>query len=98
MDMPYFGFYFDPTYILVLIGVVVCFIASAQVKTTYKKYERVISRSGYTADQVAYMILRNAGITDVSIHHIIYQEISRITTIQGNIPSTCLIRYMVPGR
>ena len=28
------------------------------------------SRSGYTADQVAYMILRNAGITDVSIHHI----------------------------
>lgn len=70
MDMPYFGFYFDPTYILVLIGVVVCFIVSAQVKTTYKKYERVISRSGYTADQVAYMILRNAGITDVSIHHI----------------------------
>ena len=70
MDMPYYGFYFDPTYILVLIGVVVCFIASAQVKTTYKKYERVISRSGYTADQVAYMILRNAGITDVSIHHI----------------------------
>ena len=68
--MPYYGFYFDPTYILVLIGVVVCFIASAQVKTTYKKYERVISKSGYTADQVAYMILRNAGITDVSIHHI----------------------------
>jgi len=44
MDMPYFGFYFDPTYILVLIGVAVCFIASAQVKTTYKKYEHDIQR------------------------------------------------------
>ena len=68
--MPYYGFYFDPTYLLVLIGVVLCMIASARVKTTYKKYEKVGSRSGYTADQVAYMILRNAGITDVSIHHI----------------------------
>ena len=68
--MPYYGFYFDPTYLLFLIGVVLCMIASARVKTTYKKYEKVGSRSGYTADQVAYMILRNAGITDVSIHHI----------------------------
>ena len=54
--MPYYGFYFDPTYLLVLIGVVLCMIASARVKTTYKKYEKVGSRSGYTADQVAYMI------------------------------------------
>lgn len=46
---------------MVLIGVVHCMIASARVKTTYKKYEKVGSRSGYTADQVAYMILRNAG-------------------------------------
>lgn len=70
IDMPYYGFYFDPTYILVIIGVVLCMIASAKVKTTYNKYEKVASRSGYTADQVAYMILRNAGITDVSINHI----------------------------
>ena len=42
---------------MVLIGVVLCMIASARVKTTYKKYEKVGSRSGYTADQVAYMII-----------------------------------------
>ena len=42
--MPYYGFYFDPTYLLVLIGVVLCMIASARVKTTYKKYEKVGSR------------------------------------------------------
>lgn len=71
--MPYgygYGFYFDPTYILVLIGVVICMIASARVKSTYNKYGRVMSRTGYTADQVASMILRNAGIYDVSINHI----------------------------
>ena len=64
-DMPYF--YFDPTYILVLIGVVLSLIASAQVKSAYKKYEKVSTRSGFTAEQVAAMILRNAGITDVTI-------------------------------
>lgn len=50
-DMPYF--YFDPTYILVLIGVVLSLIASAQVKSAYKKYEKVSTRSGFTAEQVA---------------------------------------------
>ena len=48
--MPYF--YFDPTYILVLIGVVLSLIASAQVKSAYKKYEKVSTRSGFTAEQV----------------------------------------------
>ena len=67
-DMPYF--YFDPTYILVLIGVVLSLIASAQVKSAYKKYEKVSTRSGFTAEQVAAMILRNAGITDVTIRPI----------------------------
>ena len=66
--MPYF--YFDPTYILVLIGVVLSLIASAQVKSAYKKYEKVSPRSGFTAEQVAAMILRNAGITDVTIRPI----------------------------
>lgn len=66
--MPYF--YFDPTYILVLIGVVLSLIASAQVKSSYKKYEKVSTRSGFTAEQVAAMILRNAGITDVAIRPI----------------------------
>ena len=66
--MPYF--YFDPTYILVLIGVVLSLIASAQVKSAYKKYEKVSTRSGFTAEQVAAMILRNAGITDVAIRPI----------------------------
>lgn len=60
-------YYWDPTYILIIIGAVLCLIASARVKSTFNRYSRVTSRSGYTADQVAAMILRNAGITDVMI-------------------------------
>ena len=38
--MPYSYYYwgFDPTYILVLIGAVICLVASARVKSTYNKY------------------------------------------------------------
>ena len=34
--MPYI--YWDSTYILVVIGAVICMIASARVKTTFNKY------------------------------------------------------------
>ena len=45
--MPYGYYYrmFDPTYILVLIGVIISLWASAKVKTTYAKYSRVRSMS-----------------------------------------------------
>ena len=35
--MPFYGFYFDPTYILVIVGAVICLIASARVKSTFRK-------------------------------------------------------------
>ena len=43
--MPYYGygFYYDPTYFLVLIGVIVTVLASARVNGTYAKYARVRS-------------------------------------------------------
>ena len=71
--MPYgygYGYYFDPTYILVLIGVVISLWASAKVKTTYSKYSRVRSMSGLTGAQVADQILRANGIYDVRIEHV----------------------------
>ena len=61
---------FDPTYILVLIGAVLCLAASALVKSTYSKYSRVSSMSGMTGAQVAMEILRRNGITDVSVQHV----------------------------
>lgn len=71
--MPYGYYYypmFDPTYILVLIGVIISIWASAKVKTTYAKYSRVRSMSGMTGAQAAERILHSAGIYDVRIEHV----------------------------
>ena len=68
--MPYYGFYWDPTYFLVVIGAIICMIASAKVRTTYNKYARYASASGMTGAQVAEQILRAAGIYDVQIRHV----------------------------
>ena len=68
--MPLYGYYFDPTYILVVVGAVICLIASARVNTTFNKYNRVRSMSGMTGAQAAEHILHTAGIYDVSVQHI----------------------------
>lgn len=60
-------YYFDPTYVLVLIGAVICMIASANVRSTYKKYAQYRSMTGMTGAQVAERLLRSAGIHDVSV-------------------------------
>ncbi len=60
----------DPTYILVLIGVVISLAASAKVKTTFNKYSRVRSVSGYTGAQAAQRLLQEAGIYDVRIERV----------------------------
>lgn len=66
----YRGFYYDPTYSLILIGVIISLIASARVKSTYAKYSRVQSLSGMTGAQAAEQILRNAGIYDVRVQRV----------------------------
>lgn len=68
--MPYFGYYFDPTYIMVLIGAVLSIIASARVNAAFNKYARVRSMSGMTGAQAAEEILRRRGIYDVRVEHI----------------------------
>ena len=42
------GYYFDWTYLLVIVGVVLCMIASANVKGTFARYARVRSGLGLT--------------------------------------------------
>lgn len=67
--MPFY-YYYDPTYSLVLIGLLFCLVASARVRSTYAKYGRVRSHSGLTGREVAERILRSAGIYDVRIEHV----------------------------
>ena len=68
--MPYYYYGFDPTYILVVIGAVICLIASARVKTTFNKYSQYRSASGMTGAEAAQRILNYAGIYDVTVQHI----------------------------
>lgn len=59
--------YFDWTYILVLIGAVICMIASSNVKSTYQKFSTYRSMTNMTGAQVAERILRSAGLNDVKV-------------------------------
>ncbi len=63
-------YYWDPTYILVAIGAVVCLIASARVKSTFAKYSQYRSMSGMNGAQVAQRVLQAAGIYDVNVRHV----------------------------
>ncbi len=67
---PYYYGFFDPTYILVIIGAVLSLLASGLVNSTFRKYSGVRSLSGMTGAQAAGKILNRAGIYDVSIEHI----------------------------
>ena len=63
--------YFDMTYIvLVLPAVIFAMWASANVSSTYKKYAKVMSKSGYTANDVVRNILDAYGLHNVKIEHI----------------------------
>ena len=65
-----YGMFYNWTYILVLIGAALSMMASAGVNSTFKKYAKVVSRSGMTGAQVAQKILQDSGIYDVKVEHI----------------------------
>jgi len=68
--MIYPMYYFDPTYVLVLIGVVLSLLASARVKSTFNKYSRMHNSRGITGAQAAQQVLYSAGIHDVRIERV----------------------------
>lgn len=67
--MPFYYFW-DPTYILIIIGLILSLWASSRVKSTYAKYSRVRSMSGMTGAEAAARILHTAGIYDVQIQNV----------------------------
>lgn len=71
MPYGYYGFYWmDYTYILVIIGAIICLAASAKMNSTFSYYQRVRSMSGMTGAMAAERILRDAGIHDVRVQHV----------------------------
>lgn len=59
--------YFDPTIILVLIGVVLTLLAQGRVTSTFNKYSKVRSRTGMTGAEAARRLLQSQGIYDVVV-------------------------------
>ena len=63
-------YYWDPTYILVIIGAVICLLASARVKSTFNKYSKVRTMSGRTGAQTAEEIAYRCHLGQVRVQHV----------------------------
>lgn len=61
---------FDPTYFLIILGVIISMGASMKLQSTYQRYSAVRSRCGMTGAEVAQRILNSQGIYDVSVRHV----------------------------
>jgi Zn-dependent membrane protease YugP len=59
--------FFDPTMIILIPAMIISFWAQTKVNSTYSKYSEVRTINGYTGQQVARMMLDNAGLSDVRI-------------------------------
>lgn len=66
----FFPFYFDPTYILVIIGLVISGLASSYVQSTFRRYSEVHSKLGYNASEITRYILDYANLEDVKIERV----------------------------
>lgn len=66
--MPYYySYYFEPTYLLVILGAVFCMLTSVWVNSAMKKYHREGNTRGLTGAAAAERILRDAGLYDVRV-------------------------------
>lgn len=69
--MPFLPFlYWDNTFILIIIGMVISGFASMYVQSTYRKYGEVNSKNGLTASEVCRKILDVAHLQDVRLEGI----------------------------
>ncbi len=63
-------FFYDPTWWLIIAGMILCLIASGNVSATYRRYSKIDNARGMTASEVAERILKGAGIYEVRIERI----------------------------
>ncbi len=60
-------YYYDATYLLVIVGALLCTFASLYVNSSMNKYHHVRNMSGLTGAEAAERILRSQGLYDVRI-------------------------------
>lgn len=68
------GFYWDPTYIIMIPAILFALYAQNKIKSTFTRFQKVKNSHGYTASDVARQILDENGLFQV-----------RIERIQGNL-------------
>ena len=62
--------FWDYTYILVLIGALICSVAAINVKSTFNRYSSIHNARGMTGRDAAERVLHQAGIYDVRIERV----------------------------
>ena len=67
--MPFY-YFFDPTMILLIPGILIALWASFNVNSTFNKYNTVLSRNRLTGAQVAERVLHHHGIYNVRIERV----------------------------
>ncbi len=60
-------FFWDPTFLLMIPGLILTLWAQAKVKSAFDKFSRVAARSGITGKEMARHILNNNGLSGVGI-------------------------------
>lgn len=63
-------YYYDSSYILVIIAAVITLAVQAYMTSTFNKYQQIESKSGISAYEAAKRILAGSGITNVQIGHV----------------------------
>ncbi len=66
----YYPMFYDPTYILVLIGAILSLLASGMVNRAFSKYSKMKNTRGITGAEAAERVLHHAGIYDVRIERV----------------------------
>lgn len=60
--------FFDPTMVILIPGIIISLIAQYKVKSTFREYNKRKTVNGYTGQQIARLILDEAGLFDVPIN------------------------------
>ncbi|MBZ4687180.1 MAG: uncharacterized protein PWQ96_1513 [Clostridia bacterium] len=62
--------FFDPTFIILIPAIIISIYAQGKVQSTFNRYLRVPSATGFTGADVARRLLRSSGIHDVEVEMI----------------------------
>lgn len=65
--MFYPGFYFDRTMLLLIPAMLIALWAQTKVSSTYNKYRTIRTMNGYTGQQIARMMLDEAGLYNIPV-------------------------------